>query len=451
MRNRPLFPAIAVLCGLFLATPPASAQGRDISLIRDTEIENTIRVYTSRIFEAAGLDAAAVDVHLVRDDALNAFVAGGQRMFIHTGLLMEADHAGQVIGVLAHEAGHITGGHLARLHEGIGDAQNTALAAMLLGIPAAILTGRGDVAAAATTLGQHVGTRQFLQYTRGMEQAADQAAVRYLDRAQISSRGMLEFMEKLQRQERLYTSNPDPYTRTHPLTESRMSFVRNHLETSPATDIELDPTYNRLHERMQAKLIGFIRPYDQTLRRYPHSDTSVPARYARAIALMQRHETDASVEAIDALIADYPDDPFFRELKGQILREGGRLEEALEPYRTAAEMLPWAALIRWNLSRVLIELNDPELDDEAEQHLAQALRYEPKMPGIWRLLATVYSRRGDEGNTALAQAEFAINRGERPAALAHARRALDMLPRGSPGWLRAQDIEVQAGRDRDGS
>lgn len=429
---------------------PAIAQRRNFSLIRDTEIENTIRVYTAPIFKAAGLDPSVVRIHLVNDPTLNAFVANGQRIFIHTGLLIRAEEPGEVIGVLAHETGHITGGHLARFGDGIADAQNTSLIAILLGIPAAVVSGRGDVAAAALSLGSQIGQRQFLSYTRANEQSADQAAVDFLDSAGISSKGLLNFMELLTQEEALFTDSPNPYTRTHPLSRDRVIFVENHLKNSPASTNRLDETYFLLHERMRAKLRGFILPPNQTYQLYPESDQSIPARYARAIALMQESETKQSVEAIDGLIADYPEDPFFIELKGDILRDGGRLEEALVPYREALEILPWSALIKASLARTLIELNNAEYDDEAEIHLRDALRYEPWMANAWRLLATVYGRRGDFGNTALAQAEEAINQGRKDAALAHAKRAIELLPNGSPGWLRAQDIEVQAQRKKDG-
>jgi len=442
---------LATVITVFFAvsTDPAAAQRRGPSLIRDTEIENTIRVYTAPIFKAAGLDPSVVQIHLVNDPALNAFVANGQRIYIHTGLLMRAEDPGEVIGVLAHETGHITGGHLARFGDGIADAQNANLLALLLGIPAAVLSGRGDVAAAALALGTQVGTRQFLSYTRANEQSADQAAVGFLDQAGISSQGMLEFMELLTREEKLYVENPNPYTRTHPLSRDRVDFIRNHLENSELKNADLDPSYQVLHDRMRAKLRGFILPPHQTYQLYPEEDKSVPARYARAIALMQESQTPQAVAAIDALIADYPDDPFFLELKGDILRDGARLEESIEPYRAALEILPWSALIRASLARTLIELNNPDYDDEAEKQLREALRYEPWMSSAWRLLATVHGRRGEFGEASLAQAEEAINQGRKDAALGHAKRALDQLPNGSPGWLRAQDIEVQASRKSD--
>ncbi|MDJ0683617.1 MAG: M48 family metalloprotease [Alphaproteobacteria bacterium] len=444
-----LIAAAVFLSGLYPIA--AQAQGRTVSLIRDTEIENTIRVYTAPIFKAAGLNPSFVRIHLVNDPSLNAFVANGQRIYIHTGLLMRADNPGQVIGVLAHEAGHITGGHLARFSDGLSDASNTNLAALILGIPLAVLSGRPEVAAAASSLGNQLGTRQFLQYTRGNERAADQAAVDFLDEAEISARGLYEFMQVLQQQDAMFTStSQSSYTRTHPLSADRVEFLRNHLANSPNSRRPLPDYFQRMHDRMRAKLNGYILPTGRVYTLYPETDRSFDARYARAVALMRDVRTEEALVLAEELIAENPEDAFVYELKADILRDAARLEDAIDVYERVVEMLPWAALVRLELARSQIELNSPDLDDEAEIHLREALRYEPNMSQAWRLLATVYGRRGDFGQTALAQAEEAVNQGRRNAALGHARRALTLLPEGSPAWLRAQDIEIQAQRNPNG-
>lgn len=438
--------AKAFMCFAFAVLSSASAQSQDINLVRDTEIENTIRVYAAPIFDAADLDPSAVRIHLVNSSVLNAFVANGQRIFFHTGLLLRADNAGQVIGVLAHEVGHITGGHLARFRDGIDSAQTTSVAALLLGIPAAIATGRADIAIAATALGQQVGQRQLLQYTRGMEQSADQAATFYLDQAGISSAGLLEFLKILHEQSRLYSGSTNVYTQTHPLTQDRVDFVANHLRNSPIANKSLHATYERLHNRMRAKIAGYTLSPQEVLTRYPAEDTSTPAYYAHAMSAMQQSRTDAALKYMDVLLQREPQDPFFLELKGDILRDSGRLEEALDPYRKSIEILPWAALIRLSLARTLVDLGNIEDEDEAERNLNEALRYEPWLTGGWRNLGKIYSRRGDTGNLALAQAEETIRTRRADAAKVHARKAMDILPEGSSGWLRAQDILVQANK-----
>lgn len=411
--------------------------------VRDTEIENTIRVYVRPIFEVAGLDPSFVRVHLIESAVLNAFVSGGQRIFVHTGLLRAADHPGQVIGVFAHEVGHITGGHLIALRENLERAQATQIAAMLLGIPLALATGQGDLAAAATTAGATLATQNFLAYNRAMEQAADQAAVTYLDEARISSRGFAEFFDKLQRQSRLYTTETNAYTQTHPLTSERIAFARNHAANSPYADRPFDPELIAMHARLHAKIDGYLMTPDSVLGHYGAEDGSIPARYARAIALMRLHRVDEALGLIDGLIEEAPDDPFFHETKGEILRDAGRLAEAVPAYRRAVEILPWAALMRARLGQTMLELNDPRLDDEMLEHLREAVRYEPWLGSAWRTLAGAHARMGDIGNAALAQAEAAALRGDMDMARREAERAMEILPNGSPGWLRAEDISLQ--------
>ena len=412
--------------------------------IRDTEIENTIRVYSAPIFEAADLDVRVVQVTLVNDKRLNAFVAGGQKIFLNTGLLMQADHAGQVMGVIAHEAGHITGGHLARFREGLENAETLSLVSLVLGIPAAILAGRGDVAAASSALGQHLATRSLLQYTRSMEQSADQAAVNFLDAAGVSSRGLEEFMRKLERQDVIYSDSQNSYTRTHPLSKDRVAFVQNHLAISRFADAKLPPEFEVMHERMRAKLRGFLLPPEEVANIYREDNNSVYARYARSISLMKQHRVDEAIALARQLADEHPGDAFFHELMGDIYKDAGRLRDAIAPYEKALEILPWAALIHRALAQVQIELDEPELYRKAIEHLKEALRYEPQDTLSWRLQATAYHRLGDIPNATLAQAELSIRTGKAKAAQRQAVKAQELLPQGSPGWLRAQDIEFQA-------
>lgn len=399
---------------LTVLSGPTSANA--ISFIRDTEIENTIRVFSAPIFKAAGLDIADVQIHIVNDPTLNAFVAAGQRLFINTGLLMRAEHAGQVIGVIAHEAGHISGGHLVRLHESLRGSTAKAVLTTLF----------GGVAAS---------------YTRSMEQSADQAAVTYLDEAGYSGRGLAEFLGTLSKQEALLTGSQDIYLRSHPLTRNRIKFMDDHVSTSEFSDTPLPADVQEAHDRMRAKLKGFINPPARTLREYKADDPSFSARYARAIAYKGLHEIDTSLALIDGLIAEYPNDPFLYELKGDVLQDAGRVAESISPYEKALEYLPWAALIRVNLAQSQLEAKDLDLGDAALENLLQAVRYEPEMPFLWRLLSTAYARGGDQANVMLALAEEALLTGNNSEAQQRATRALEMLPVGSAGARRAEDIQ----------
>ena len=434
---------VAVLCAV-LITLSGQTWARSISLIRDTEIENTIRVYSQPIFEAAGLEASDIQIHIVNDPVLNAFVAGGQRLFINTGLLMRAEHAGQVIGVIAHETGHISGGHLVRLQESLRNSTAKSILTLVLGGITAVATGKGEAAGAVVAGGATLQQRSILSYTRTMEQSADQAAALYLDEAGYSGRGLLQFLSTLSGQELLSAERQDPYVRSHPLTRDRIEFMRNHVAKSPHSDTPMRDDLVQAHDRMRAKLKGFINPPARTLREYKADDTSFAARYARAVAYKKQFKIDESLALLDGLLAESPTDPFLFELKGDVLQDAGRVAESISPYQTAVDMLPWAALIRVSLAQSQLELKDRAASDAALENLQQAVRYEPEMPLLWRLLATAHARNDDQANVMLSLAEEALLKGNKSEARQRAKRAMELLSEGSASWIRAQDIQQAA-------
>ena len=438
--------ATVVGMALTLAAPAALAQGRNITFIRDAEIEATIADYASPIFEAAGLDPDNVAVHIVRDSSLNAFVAGGQRLFIHTGLLMRAGRPNQVIGVIAHEAGHIMGGDLIQLREALSQATATSIAALVLGTAAGLAAGSSDAAAAVIVGGQQVAGRQLLAYTQGQESAADAAALSLLDATGQSASGMLEFFDVLAREQANTVGRPNPYTQTHPAIRDRRSTVAAHLALSRYAEVR-DPADLQLrHERMVAKLLAFISGHEAVEQKYPASDVSVPARYARAIALFRRGEIEPALENIDSLLAEHPRDPFFHEIKGQMLFENGRVAEAVPSYQQAVDLAPDAALIRVDLARAQLETNDAGLTEAARDNLKLAVQQDRGMSSGWRALAVAHGRLNEVGDMSLALAEFEFLNGRKDAAKAQAERAEQVLPLGSPGWLRAQDLQRQLER-----
>lgn len=449
MRRR-LFPALCTSLAFWTGfAGPAAAQGREVTFIRDTEIESTIADYASPIFEAAGLDPESVTINLVRDSSLNAFVAGGQRLFIHTGLLVRSGRPNQVIGVIAHEAGHIDGGHLAQLQDALRQATAKSIVALVLGTAAGLAAGDAGAAGAIILGGQQVAQRQLFAYSRGQESSADAAALNLLDRTGQSATGLVEFLDVLAREQAIVVGRQDPYTSTHPLTSDRRQTVLNHVALSRYSENRDSPDLIRRHERMRAKLIGFLGSYEDTLKRYPETDSSVPARYARAIALFRRGDLAPALDAIDSLLAESPDDPYFNEVKGQMLFENGRLTDALQWYERAVELVPDAALIRTDLARLQLELNDPALVDTAKANLRAALQAEPTLEAAWRAMAVAQGRAGATGEMALALAEASLLNGDRSAAEVQAARAAEILPVGSPGWLRAQDLEREIERRRD--
>ena len=443
MRKAFLVSAIVAFFLSVCLTPAAEAQKR-LSFIRDAEIEETIRIVSTPLFKQAGLPPEAINVYLINDDTLNAFVAGGLNMFLHTGFLLATEDLGEVAGVIAHETGHIEGGHIAARKSTLDDLQTPVIVSYLLGIGAGILSGDGRVAAAAIAASQNAILRDLLLYTRAQEASADQAALRLLNGAGYSPEGLLTFMRKLQGQEALLSSNQDPYLRSHPLTSDRMNYLRDAVSGSPYAGQAFPEDLAMRHARMQAKLIGFMKPEQVVLTTYPQSDQSLPARYARSIMAYRSGRIGEALSGLDELLREKPNDPYFHELKGQILFENGRVTESVEPYRVSVREAPSSSLLRMALAHALIESNQPGTLEEAREHLEVALRSEKDNAWAWRQLAIVEGRLGDVGKAALHLAEAAAANGNFEEAFGQARRALSLLPEGSAEHLRAEDLRRYA-------
>jgi predicted Zn-dependent protease len=430
-----------VLLALLIAVLPVRAQAQSLRLIRDAEIENIIRIYATPLFQASGFSPQAIKVFLVQDPALNAFATSGLRMFLHTGLLMKAEDPLEVIGVIAHETGHIAAGHTVTRPDAARSTTVTVLASYVLGLAAAFASGRSELGSAIISGGQDIAIKSLLSYSRGQESAADQYAVDLLNGTEQSARGLLEFLRLVGGQETLFADRQNPYLRTHPVTAERISFMENQVERSPYGQKPAPPNLVALHARMRAKLFGFLEEPAQVLRRYPESDTSLPARYARATTYYRAGQTDKSLTLLDALIADYPDDPYFRELKGQILFDNGRIAEAVPEYETASRLLPDSSQLHLAAAQARLELDSPDQNAAALDHLRKTLRKEPGNSFAWRLNAIAYGRQGNVGMTALSLAESAIASGHVKEALNQSKRAQRILSEGSPAWLRARDLE----------
>lgn len=440
MLQRILRSLIVLVVIVSLGLQPAISAAAGVPIIRDTEIENTVRTWSTPIFRAAGLDPSAVDIYIVNDKGINAFVAGGQKLFLNTGLLVRSDSTNQVIGVIAHEVGHIQGGHLARVHDALHGATVETILALVLGVAAGVATGRPDIGQAIIAGGQEAALRSFLRYSQTQEGAADSAAMRLLDATGQSSKGLLEFLQTMEDQELLAVGRQDPYLRSHPLTRDRINALEAHVGLSRHTGAPASRTHDPMHARMIAKLTAFLEPASTTFRQYPESDQSAVARYAHAIAWYRSGKLAKALPAIDSLIAGQPEDPFYHELKGQMLFESGRPAEALGSYRTAVQLLPAAPLLRFELARVQLALNDATLIEEAIVNLRTGLAREPDNAPAWRQLAIAYGRNGQMGESALAQAEEALLQGRADEAIYHAGKAERLLTRGSRLWLQAQDI-----------
>ena len=443
--NRIISLALSI-CLVMNWAPPAAAQQSRLSLLRDAEIEHTIRIYATPIFDAAGLDPSAITLYLIDDNSLNAFVAGGMNLFINSGLLMRSRDPLEVMGVIAHETGHIAGGHLARAQEALRNASIEAIVAAVLGAAAAVVGG-GDAGAAVIAGGTGVAQRSLLKYSRIQESSADHAGVSFLESAGYSSRGLLNFLGVLAGEEALLADSQDPYLRSHPLSQERIEYLRNFVEhTSRYSDKPAPPELVVLHGRMVGKLVGFLVPLGQVLRRYPLSDQSLEARYARAIAYYRASDLDKALPLLDQLLAEHPEDAYFHELRGQILFENGRIAEAVDWYQRAVDLDPTEPLLRLGLAQAQLETERQDLVTPALAQLEEVVRREPRNGFAWHLLAIAYGRTDQLGMSALALSESALARNNAAEAKAQADRAMHILPENSPAWLRAQDIKSAAKR-----
>ena len=443
-----------LLCLALFALAPFRAataqQGQRLNLIRDAEIESTIRTFTIPIWKAAGLDPNGVEIMLVQDGSLNAFVAGGQRIFINTGLIMRTERPNQLIGVMAHESGHIAGGHLARMQEELRNLSTLQILETILAGGAMAGGMAGGAAAGGSGGGHGAGTGRpmapgslmsFLKYTQTQESAADQAAITFLQRTGQSPKGTVEFLRYLQREEKLAINRRDPYLTTHPLTPERIAAFEQAAANSPYANTPDTPQFLMLHQRMVAKLYGFVAP-DVALQRYVEGDRSLPARYARAIALYRKGTLGSALLTIDGLLKEYPNDPYFHEVRAQMLYENGRAAESIPSYRRAVQLAPAAAILKIDLARALLDVNNPDNDREAMRNLDLAMQQESENFELWRLMASGYSKLGNQGMTSLARAEMATLRGQRAEAQSHAETASRQLTAGTPAWQRAQDLKA---------
>ena len=428
-----------MLLAAALASLPLPAHAQQI--LRDAETEAFMADMSAPLVKAAGMEPRNVQVMVINDPEINAFVAGGQYVWVHSGLIAQADNVNQLQGVVAHELGHIEGGHVIRSSEGIKAATSVTLLSLVLGA-AAIAGGAGEAGMGIMGLGQQAALSNFLAFSRAQESSADLAGARYLHSAAISGRGSLEFFKKLQNQEyRLAIPQDNSYGRTHPLSGERINVLREVYEVDPAWNKPMDPALETRFERIKAKLVGFVSEPNQTLAKYPESDQSLPAHYARAYAWHKSAYPQKALGEADALLAALPHDPYFLELKGQILLESGRPKDAIAPLREAVKLTN-QPLISVLLAHALIATEDEANFAEAEQVLRLAVQRDRENPFAWYQLGVVYERRGDTPRAALATAERYAMMGENQMALRSADAAMQGLKQGTIDYLRAQDIAM---------
>jgi predicted Zn-dependent protease len=439
--RRALAQFVALLLAFALTAQPAMAQ----SILRDAETEALLRDLADPLVEAAGLRPGNVEVVLINDPSINAFVAGGQVVYLHSGLINAADSANEVQGVIAHELGHITGGHVINT-DGASAAQTISILSLLIGVAMAAVGG-GDAAMGAIMAGQRAAMGKYLAFNRTQESSADAAGAQFLSDAGITGKGSLEFFGKLLNQEYRYSrsqSDEAGFNRTHPLSGDRIARLREVYEKDPAWDTPPDPQLQARFERVRAKLYGYLAEPARTLKAYPVTRTDVPARYARAYAYHKDARIDQALAETDALIVSDPDNPYFLELRGQVLLESGLPGEALPALRRATELTQNEPLIAALFGHALIATEDRSHYDEAESVLRAAVAKDRRNPFAWYQLGVVYAAKGDMPRAHLASAEQQVMQRQYIEALRSAQLAESALPQGSADWLRAQDVRMQA-------
>ncbi len=437
---RALRTALVLFLAIWISVRPVMAQ----SILRDAETEAFFKEISEPLIIAAGLDPNNVDIILINDKSINAFVAGGQAVYLHSGLIDAATTANEVQGVIAHELGHVAGGHAVRYDEGASVASGISIASLILAA-AAMAAGAGEAGMGILSAGQQAAMGKFLAYSRGQEGTADASGAQYLSTAGISGRGSISFFKKLQNFEfRLGIPQEDSYGRTHPLSGERISVLQDKYSSDPAWDAPLNPKWESDFKRIKAKLTGYLSDPAATMRDYPESDQSVPARYARAYAWHKSAYPQKALDESSALVASAPDDPYFLELHGQILLESGRPADAIIPLRKAVSLTGNQPLIAAIFGHALIATEDKTKLDEAAQVLKAAVTKDNQNPFAWYQLGVVYEQKGDSARAALASAERYLMEGAPQLALPNAQTAMAGLPEYSPDWIRAQDINMVA-------
>ncbi|PVB62821.1 peptidase [Labrenzia sp. 011] len=441
--------AVSLACSaallLPLAAAPAQAQRGSLPLVRDAETEALLKDYAKPIFKVAGIANSEPQIILVNEKTFNAFVPDSRRMFINIGVLLEAETPGEVIGVIAHETGHIAGRHLVRLRSAAANAQIVAVIGMILGAGAAAAgaaAGSGQAASggAAAMLGSgSMGQRSLLAYQRGEEATADRAALKYLDATGQSARGMLKNFQRMSEQQMFSRKFADPYAQSHPMAQERYNGLLNEAQKSKYFNQPEDYVLQYRHDQVRAKLFAFTSHPSATLRAYPRSDKSPAAQYARAIAAMKSRGKGA-VKEIDALIRTQPNNPYYYELKGQALLEGGDPKGAIAPFRKALSFKPNEPQFLVWLGYALVGANEPSYLPEAERVLKQAIHRDPNSGVAYSQLAIAHGRQGERAEADLATAKGLMVSGDFQAAQRYAARAQKSLKRGTPAWLQADDI-----------
>ncbi|WP_442679432.1 M48 family metalloprotease [Sphingomonas sp. ASY06-1R] len=443
-----------IVCAAVLAVAlPAEqvcAQGNGPSILRDAETEQFLSDISAPMAVSAGLSPGALKLYIINDSEINAFVATGQAIYINSGTIQHSDNANELEGVIAHELGHIEGGDAVRSGDAMASAGRITLLSLLAGIAATVVAGPAGMLAMAA--GQSAAQGKYLAYSRQQEGSADASAVRHLNDAHYSGKGMISFFGKLRQEEYRLTpsyTSIDPFAVDHPMTAERQAALMGDLEKSPWWNAPVDPVKQARYARIKAKLVGYLDEPPVVMNKFPERDQSIPAHYARAYAWHRSGYPDAANREVAALLAAAPHDPYFLELKGQILLESGKPADAIPPLREAVQQSRSTPLIAALLGNALVASENPDNLKEAAQVLGVAVQRDNENPQAWYDLGLVYTRMGDEARASLASAERFSLQGQPQMAAANAEIALRGIPAGTPDYIRAQDLALTARDEAD--
>ena len=431
------FKSIFLLCLITFSTLVSA------NIIRDAEIENFLEEISHPIFSEANLNLNSVDIYIFNDKSINAFVACGQKIFVNTGLIQSFETPSMLRGVMAHETGHIAGGHLARSDEALERAQTPMIVGLLLGIGAAI-AGDGDAAQALLLGSQQIAQGMVAKYSRSQESAADQAAIKYLEGIKKSSNGMLEVLYKFANQEALSSNRQSVRVRSHPISRDRIRSLEQKVNKSQFINERDNEKILFQYKMIQAKLDGFLNNPNDVIRKAKKDSSLIFNKYSLAVAYYRKALLKESLSALNEMINQYPDNPWFYELKGQVLYESGKIRESIIPYRKSLSISPNEPLLMVALATALNALENKSNAIEAISLLKKSLMHDQKNTQTWFQLAISYSRINDIGNAELASAERHFLTGNVKMASFHAKKSLKYNKNSSISKLRAQDIVLDS-------
>ncbi|KXF77286.1 peptidase [Paramesorhizobium deserti] len=424
----------------------ASAQSRSVPIVRDAEIEALVSDYATPIFKAAGLGSRGIRIVLVNNNSFNAFV-DGRRIFINTGTLLQAETPNEVIGVIAHESGHLAGAHQQRLREQLRRAQTMAVIGMLLGMgatAAGAASGNSSVAGAGGGLalgGAEMAMRNLLSYQRTEEITADRSAVTYLERTGQSAKGMLTTFERFANALSLTGTRVDPYRISHPMPRERIANLETLAHKSPYFDKKDPESLQLRHDMMRAKIAAYTGASGGAMRIFRNNPRGTAARYGDAISTYLNGSPKSALAKMDALIKEQPKNPYFQEIRGEILLKANDPAGAAKAFQRAAALDPnKSSLIRMSYGRALMLTGSRDNMPAAIRELKAGIVRDPEFPAGYGYLAQAYGQMGDIGEAELATADMHYYSGNIQEARIFATRAQQKLKRGSPEWVRAQDI-----------